>query len=131
MRTGARVDQRADPVREAKLGSHLIPGSRDAVTALYCLGDLAGFYTKLGRTGEAVASLDQLEDLARQRYVPPSARLLGDLAVGDYERTLEWLEKGYQQRDSQLPHVHVIHMFQPLHADPRFQDVLRRQGLRP
>ena len=49
--------------------------------------------------------------------------------IGDYERTLEWLEVGYGQRDSQLPHLRLMQAFKPLLPDPRFQDLLRRLGL--
>jgi len=51
-----------------------------------------------GRRDEAVAILDQLEELSRQRYVPASTMALCWLGLGDHERALEWLEKGYEQR---------------------------------
>jgi hypothetical protein len=82
-----------------------------------------------GRQAEALAILDQLEDLSRQRYVPALARAWCYLGLGDYERVVEWLENGYQQRDSQLPHVGLMRAFKPLRPDRRFQDLLRRQGL--
>ncbi|HQT95546.1 MAG TPA: protein kinase [Thermoanaerobaculaceae bacterium] len=84
-----------------------------------------------GRSPEAFEILGRLEDLARQRYVPPCARAWCYLGLGDYERTLEWFETGYQQRDSQLPHLRAFRTFEPLHPDPRFQDLLRRLGLKP
>jgi len=84
-----------------------------------------------GRPSEAVAILGQLEELSRQRYVPAIARAWCHLGLGDYARVLEWLEIGYEQRDSQMPHLRLMRAFDPLHSDPRFQDLLRRQGLVP
>jgi serine/threonine protein kinase/tetratricopeptide (TPR) repeat protein len=82
-----------------------------------------------GRQPETLAILDQLEDLSRQRYVPAIARAWCYVGLGDYERTLEWLEVGYQQRDSHLPHLRLMQAFRPLLPDLRFQDLLRRLGL--
>jgi TolB-like protein/Tfp pilus assembly protein PilF len=84
-----------------------------------------------GRQAEALAILDQLEDLSRERYVPAAARVWCYLGLGDHERAIEWLENGYRQRDSQLPHVGLLRAFKPLHPDPRFQDLLRRLGIPP
>jgi hypothetical protein len=82
-----------------------------------------------GRRADAHAALDQLEDLSRERYVPAVARAWCHVGLGDYERTLEWLEIGYQRRDSHLPHLRLMQAFRPLRPDLRFQDLLRRLGL--
>jgi serine/threonine-protein kinase len=84
-----------------------------------------------GRRAETLAILDQLEELSHQRYVPTIARAWCYLGLDDYERVIEWLENGYRQRDSQLPHVRLMRAFRPLRSDPRFQDLLRRLGLPP
>ena len=82
-----------------------------------------------GRQAEAFAILDQLEELSRERYVPAAARVWGYVGLGNHARALEWLETGWRQRDSQLPHMGLFRAFKPLHADPRFQDLLRRLGI--
>jgi eukaryotic-like serine/threonine-protein kinase len=82
-----------------------------------------------GHRADAHAALDRLADLSRERYVPAVARAWCHVGLGDYERTLEWLEIGYEQRDSHLPHLRLMHAFRPLLPDTRFQDLLRRQGL--
>jgi hypothetical protein len=84
-----------------------------------------------GRRTEALAILAELEELSRQQYVPASTMALSWLGLGDHERALEWLEKGYEQRDSFLPHLRMRRAFKPLNPDPRFQDLMRRQGLLP
>ena len=115
--------QFADAITEAQEGVRLSAGLPLArAFAAYALA-------KGGRQAEALAILDQLEELSRQRHVPAYARMWCYLGLGDYERTIEWMENGYQQRDSGLPHVGIFRAFRPLHPDPRFQDLLRRLGL--
>jgi serine/threonine-protein kinase len=86
---------------------------------------------RAGRQAEALAILDQLEEQSGQRYVPPIARVWCHLGLGDHDRAIEWLETGYEQRDSHLPHVRLMQAFEPLLPDPRYQDLLRRLGLPP
>ena len=113
----------ADAIAEAQEGVRLSAGLPVARGwAAYALG-------KAGRQSEALAILDQLEELSRQRHVPAIARVWAFLGLGDYDRAIEWLENGCRQRDSMLPHVGLVRAFKPLHPDPRFQDLLRRLNL--
>jgi serine/threonine protein kinase len=84
-----------------------------------------------GRRTEALATVDQLEELSRQRYVPAAARAWCYLGLGDHEHALDWLEEGYRQRDSQLPHVGLFGAFRPLDSYPRFQVLRGRLNLEP
>jgi serine/threonine-protein kinase len=115
----------SEAIAEAQEGARLssgLPITRGYVG--YALG-------MAGRRGEARAILDELEDLSRQRYVPASSRVLCWLGLGEHERALEWLEKGYERRDCYLPHLRMNRVFRPLDPDPRFQDLLQRLGLLP
>ena len=115
----------SEAIAEAEKGVRLSSGLPFARGyAAYALG-------MAGRRAEALAILDELEEMSHQRYVPASARALCCLGVGDLERALEWLEKGYEQRDSYLPHLRLVRAFRPLDPDPRYQDLLRRLGLLP
>jgi hypothetical protein len=82
-----------------------------------------------GRRAEALAILEQLEELSQHRYVPASARSWAFVGLGEYDRVIEWMEKGYLLRDSGLPHIALTRAFNPLRSDPRFHDLLRRLGL--
>ena len=84
-----------------------------------------------GRKADSLAILDHLEELSHQRYVPASARVWSYMGLGDHDRVIEWMENGYAQRDSWLPHVYLFRAFTPLHPDPRFRDLLRRLGIPP
>ena len=49
----------------------------------------------------------------------------------DVDQTFVWLERAYQQRDGWLAgHVSVDPRFDLVRPDPRFDDLLRRIGLR-
>jgi TolB-like protein/Tfp pilus assembly protein PilF/predicted Ser/Thr protein kinase len=50
------------------------------------------------------------------------------LDAGDYDRAIDWLEKGYVNRDPNLPYI-GLPFYDPLRSDPRFLDLLRRMGL--
>jgi tetratricopeptide (TPR) repeat protein len=51
------------------------------------------------------------------------------LYAGDYDRAMDWLEKGFEVRDPNMPYVSFEPLWDPLRADPRFQDLLRRMNL--
>lgn len=77
---------------------------------------------RLDRAGEARAMLGTLEQLARERYVPPCVIALVHLALGDREAALHWVERGVAVRDIHLFFLHIDPKWAPvLHEDPRFQ----------
>jgi tetratricopeptide (TPR) repeat protein len=53
---------------------------------------------------------------------------LYDMA-GDTDRALEWLERAYEERDTNMPYLAVMLFSEDLRTDPRFQDMLRRMNL--
>jgi Tfp pilus assembly protein PilF len=51
------------------------------------------------------------------------------LYAGDYDRAMDWLEKAFEVRDPNLPYIGFEPLWDPLRADPRFKDLLRRLNL--
>ena len=45
------------------------------------------------------------------------------------DEALAWLEKALASHDPNMPYIGVDPIFDPLRADPRFQDLLRRLKL--
>jgi tetratricopeptide (TPR) repeat protein len=86
-------------------------------------------------SGDKVAAqriLDELKSLSRRRYVPSYELAVVCIGLGDKEQALVWLQRAYDQRDSGwLVDASVDPRFEPLHSDPRFQDLLRRMGSPP
>lgn len=53
------------------------------------------------------------------------------MALGDHDRALAWLDKLFTQRGAWLRGLKVQPQWDPLRADPRFQDLLRRANITP
>jgi TolB-like protein/DNA-binding winged helix-turn-helix (wHTH) protein/Tfp pilus assembly protein PilF len=97
-------------------------------SALAALGHAFGL---AGRRDEARKILDELIALSRQRYVAPQSFSGVYQGLGDRDKAFEWLEKCYQERANNLIWLDVSHMDDnPLRSDPRFDDLLRRIGLK-
>jgi TolB-like protein/DNA-binding winged helix-turn-helix (wHTH) protein len=50
---------------------------------------------------------------------------------GDREAAFQWLERAFTRRDSGLLWLKINGALRPLHADPRYEALLRRMGLPP
>jgi pentatricopeptide repeat protein len=48
--------------------------------------------------------------------------------AGLYDDALRWLDRAYEAHNPDLMHVNAYPAFNPLHSDPRFQDLLRRMN---
>ena len=48
--------------------------------------------------------------------------------AGEPDLALTWLEQSYERRQPQILHIKAMPVFEELHSDPRFQDLLRRVG---
>jgi tetratricopeptide (TPR) repeat protein len=81
-----------------------------------------------GRREEAISILRELEQAAKSRYVPASAKALIYIGIRDYERALEAFELAFQAHDSTIIFLKVDPMFDGIRSDPRFQDLLRRMN---
>ncbi len=84
-------------------------------------------YAKSGNRGEALKIIYELEQTkvsGMEYYIAGIYSLLGDK-----EQALTWLEKTLQQRDPHLNWVKVDTLFDSLHSDPRFSELLRRLRL--
>jgi eukaryotic-like serine/threonine-protein kinase len=95
----------------------------------YFISDLGHAYAVAGRRGEARRMLAQLQDVAKQRYVSPVYIAKVHAGLGETATTMDLLNKAFRERSDQLTGLRVDPAFDPLRADPRFIDLLRRVGL--
>lgn len=86
-------------------------------------------YAAAGKRTEALELATELQTLSARRYVSPYglAQIYG--ALGDRESAFQWLEKSYLDRSVWMTYLDVDPIFDTLHTDRRFQDLLRRVGL--
>jgi len=82
------------------------------------------------RSGPQGAILSLAESVAERVPEYNDYLALAQLYVqaGDHESALYWLEHAYTNRQFELLHLKACPIFQELHSDPRFQDLLRRIG---
>jgi eukaryotic-like serine/threonine-protein kinase len=82
-----------------------------------------------GRTKEALQMLDELTQLAKQKYVAPYFFAGIHIGLGENDRAIEYLEKSYEEHSHWLIYLHLDPSMDSLREDSRFQRLLRRVGL--
>ena len=93
------------------------------------IGMLATAYAHAGRRTQALRLLGELKRRRQTTYVPAGAFISTCLALGDYDQAFAWLERAYQEQSNVLQVLKVDPFFDPVRADPRFADLVRRVGL--
>jgi serine/threonine protein kinase/tetratricopeptide (TPR) repeat protein len=87
-------------------------------------GWTAGGYTEaMGRAAAA------LEERSRTSFVSPADIAILYVDAHEYDKALDWLERGFEVRDPNLPYIDLFSSDPLLRSDPRFQDLLRRMNL--
>jgi serine/threonine-protein kinase len=92
------------------------------------VSDLAWAYGLAGRTREAQKFISELNEIARHRYVAPVLFMTAYIGLGDNDKALTWLERGYEEHDAWLVFLKIGPTWDPLRSEPRFQAVLRRMN---
>jgi serine/threonine protein kinase/Flp pilus assembly protein TadD len=95
------------------------------------MAGLGHAYALAGKRSEAFAILDEMKEQSKRTYVPSYYLAAIHLALGQREEAFEWLENAYQERYCFLVYLKAEPMFDRLHSDPRFADLIRRVGLPP
>lgn len=105
--------------------------------ACVCSGDhpaavaaLAHAFAGSGQRSEALKLLRRLEETSRERHVSPYWLGLVHAALGNRGAAFEWLERGVDQREVWMIWLKVEPRFDVLRSDTRFDELLRRMGLR-
>jgi DNA-binding winged helix-turn-helix (wHTH) protein/TolB-like protein len=93
------------------------------------LASLGYAYAVSGQPNAARQILDELKDLSTKGYVSPNHFAVVHAGLGENDQALEYLEKTYQERDEMQRFIKVSPIFDNLHSDQRFIDMLRRVGL--
>lgn len=93
------------------------------------LSSLGYGYGHTGRQDLAREILAELAEMSKQRYVASSDFAFVTAGLGERDRSIDWLERAVEERDSHLPFLQVDPRLASLRADPRFQALLKRVGL--
>lgn len=94
------------------------------------LGHLGLAYALAGRTDDAHATLARLQQFADEgRHVPHVEWAAIYAGLGDVDASIEWLEKAYTDRVSNLALNRFRASSKIIENDPRFTELFRRIGL--
>lgn len=93
------------------------------------LGKLGRSYARAGNRADAQQMIDELKKLSGQRFV--SSAFIAEIyaALGDRDKTFEWLEEGYNERAVGMLFLRIDPVWDTFRTDPRFKDLLQRVGL--
>lgn len=76
-------------------------------------------------------ALSTLEELARERYMPPTAFARFHAGLGDMDEAFRWMDRAVKEPDCYIALLRTSPTFDELRGDPRFDDLLGRIGLEP
>ena len=83
---------------------------------------------KSGKQAEARGVLEELLKRSAEHYVSPGNIALIYNGLDERDKTLQWLERGFEQRDVKMVFLKVEPKWNNLRSDSRFQDLVRRVG---
>jgi TolB-like protein/Tfp pilus assembly protein PilF len=86
-------------------------------------------FAMLGDRARAAGVLDQLERLARERYVPAYHRALPHAALGHRDAALGLLTQAFERRDPSIINLGVEPRFEALASDARYQALVEQLAL--
>ncbi|HEU4479393.1 MAG TPA: winged helix-turn-helix domain-containing protein [Pyrinomonadaceae bacterium] len=109
----------AEAIAAAKKAGELSHNSQSDAYRAYAL-------VRWGQVAEARAVLDELLKLSKENYVPPYNLAVTYNALGESEKAIEYLEKGFTEKDVRMVFLTVEPMWNPLRSNPRFVALLKR-----
>ena len=115
--------QYEEAVAEARTTGKLEP-SQTASVAYECYA-----LAKLGKNDDAQAGLNELLKLSKERFVPPYHIAIVYNGLGRSNEALDWLERGFTERDPKMTFLKVDTRMNNLRDEPRFISLMQRMGL--
>jgi TolB-like protein len=86
-------------------------------------------YAEAGYRGAFNEVANSLVEISKTRYVLPMIIFTFYLYADNNEKALDWLEKGYEAHDPNLPYLLAFPMYVSVHHEPRFQEIARKMNL--
>jgi TolB-like protein/predicted Ser/Thr protein kinase/Tfp pilus assembly protein PilF len=86
-------------------------------------------YETGGYPGAMLAAAETLAAISQQVYIGPCFIAYPYLAAGEKEKALEWLEKGFEIGDPNMPYMAEPIFAVLLGEEPRYQELLRKMNL--
>jgi TolB-like protein/DNA-binding winged helix-turn-helix (wHTH) protein/Flp pilus assembly protein TadD len=93
------------------------------------LAGLGYLYAVAGRRAEALTTLAELQQLAKQQYVPPYHFAWIYTGLGDKDKAIALLQQVYAEHTQHVVDFKTVPMFDSLRSDQRFQQLIQKVGL--
>jgi serine/threonine protein kinase/Tfp pilus assembly protein PilF len=79
-----------------------------------------------GNKGEALSILEKLLDDPKYRDLSETRIAKVYIALGDWDKTFEWLNRAYKNRDSNLVYLQVDSTYDRIRNNPRFTELVKK-----
>ena len=89
---------------------------------------LADPFCRIGKPSEVLKWIDIWERVSTQGHVESFLMALMNASAGNRDKAFAWLERAFEERSVNMPFLKVHPLLEPLHSDPRFQNLVRRVG---
>ncbi|HYL16795.1 MAG TPA: tetratricopeptide repeat protein [Terriglobales bacterium] len=93
------------------------------------LGSLGHAYAASGRRSDALHTLAELKEMAKQRYVAPFDVAVVYVGLRDKDQTFKWLQKALEDHSHWVIWLKCDPRFDSIRSDPRYAQVMRYMGL--
>jgi DNA-binding SARP family transcriptional activator len=122
-RTYTQKGMSAEAINELLQARELSAGNTEVLSFL-------GFaYAAAGQRNEALKTLHELNELSKLRHVPPYHFAIVHTGLEEKDQAFHWLKRAFEKHAVDLFTLKVEPMFDQLHSDPRYTDLLQRVGL--
>jgi serine/threonine protein kinase/Tfp pilus assembly protein PilF len=95
----------------------------------FAMGWLAWALIKAGKKDEAEKMLDQLDEIAKQRYVSPFQKALILLGLERVDEAYEYFDLAYKAREPFFAYFLLDWLPGPVRSDPRYIAILKKMDL--
>ncbi len=96
--------------------------------AVAYVGNMGWLYALAGKKEKAYELLAELKERSKKGYVSSFWTALIYLGLGEIDKTFEWFEKAYEERDGNMIYFTVPQALDPVRADPRYKQLLIKMG---
>jgi serine/threonine protein kinase/tetratricopeptide (TPR) repeat protein len=93
------------------------------------VGNMGWLCAIVGKKDKAYEFLGELEERSKKGYVSSFWTALIYLGLGEIDKSFEWFERAYEEHDGNMIYFTVPPIFDPVRADPRYQQLLEKMGL--
>ncbi len=92
-------------------------------------GFLAAAYFRAGMRDRAEKLMAEVAEKSRKQFVSPVCFAIYHAAAGNTEKTFEFLDAAFAERDPYLTRISAEPYFDSYHADQRYHDLMKKMNL--